>query len=520
MSEVIFNVKTIIKKLKDILKCDLCKNLFDYNNHIPLITKTGETYCKQCFLSNSKNINIKSKSNTDNLDKKIGQNNFVENLKIKLIIKEILNIYDKTISEKYIVFSKQMTERNNNNPRYGHYLLTYNNSTTGIKDNSSNDYVYNNSNKKINNQKKSFLNNIKNVNNQKKNINNNKSIDKNEKTENNKNNDNNSAIEAKNSSKIISKEIALKTTTNNKNINNNKNNEKNNNNINVNISDFDDNLNTLVFSDEMKINDNFLEANENNNMKNIDDDSIETIPINDEKSTVNMSFKNEFNEFLVKNDNFQTEITNQKELKNDVNKYIFINKNNFIYKNNPKISGSSLNIKKKNETNINKDKDVKCSEEKKYLYQLSEPNFENISANKLKTIFNELENKNINKEEEKSSNKNINENEIKKIYKNTNYYDISNKKKFKNNSINDNINKTNITNINDDKKIKEYNKINIKQYHPSPREKGSKEIYRKIEEDQRKHKNLTSIKDKNVLFDEDEIKIVVKNISNVYNDEE
>ena len=119
----------------------------------------------------------------------------------------------------------------------------------------------------------------------------------------------------------------------------------------------------------MKINDNFLEANENNNMKNIDDDSIETIPINDEKSTVNMSFKNEFNEFLVKNDNFQTEITNQKELKNDVNKYIFINKNNFIYKNNPKISGSSLNIKKKNETNINKDKDVKCSEEKKYLNQ-------------------------------------------------------------------------------------------------------------------------------------------------------
>ena len=62
MYEVIFNVKTVIKKLKDILKCDLCNNLFDYNNHIPVITKTGDTYCKQCFLNNTnnKNINIKS----------------------------------------------------------------------------------------------------------------------------------------------------------------------------------------------------------------------------------------------------------------------------------------------------------------------------------------------------------------------------------------------------------------------------------------------------------------------------
>ena len=36
--------------------------------------------------------------------------------------------------------ANNLTERNNNNQRYGHYLLTYNNNTTGIKDNSTNDY--------------------------------------------------------------------------------------------------------------------------------------------------------------------------------------------------------------------------------------------------------------------------------------------------------------------------------------------------------------------------------------------
>ena len=525
MSEVIINVKTIIKKLKDILKCDLCKNIFDFNNHLPLITKTGETYCKRCILNNNDKINMKNKLFSNNFDDILYENSFIENLKIKTIINEILNIYDKTVSERYVVFSKQTTERNNNQ-RFGHYLLTYNNSTTNLRDNSANEYVYNNSSKKINNQKISSLNSS-NINNEKIYLNNNQSNHKNDKTENNKNN---SSGESKKNTKEISKKNSI-----NNNNNNNINNINNINPNNLNNSDLEGNLNTLVFSDEVKINDNCLLSNDDNNKKKIDDDSIETIPINDENCMTNISFKNEFNEFWLKNDEFHTELINQKEIKNEINKYVFVNKNNLIYKNNQKISGQYLNPRKRNETN---DKDIKYNEEdkKKILYQLSEPNFDNISCNKLKNIFNDLDSQknninNILKEEEKSYNNKNNENDIKKLYNNSHYYNLRNNiVNNKNNGINDNISKTNMKNTTDKKYMKEYNKRNLQKYYPATRQKASKEIYRKIEEDENdmKHKNFTSIKDnnnnknedKNIIFDEDEIKIVVKNISNVYNDEE
>jgi hypothetical protein len=353
MSEVIINVKTIIKKLKDILQCDLCKNIFDFNNHLPLITKTGETYCKHCITNNKDKISVKNAKNSNNFDEFSSESNFIENLKIKTIIKEILNIYDKTINEKYVVFPKQITERNKNH-RFGHYLLTYNNSTSNLRDNNVKEFVYENSSKKIHNQKISSLNNSKIINNEKL-LSNNKSINKNEKTENIRYIDNNSDESKKNT-----KDISQKNSINNNNNNNNINNIKNENN--VCNDDFEGNLNTLVFSDETKINNNCFGTNDNNNIKNIDDDSIDTIPINDEKSMANISFKNEFNEFWLKNDELHNELVNQKEIKNEINKYVFINKNNLIYKNNQKMSGPFLNPRKRNET---KDKDLKRNEDEK-----------------------------------------------------------------------------------------------------------------------------------------------------------
>ena len=515
MSELLFNVKEIIKKLKDILKCDICNNLFDFNNHIPLITSSGETFCKQCLSENKKKFKewINTKKN-NNLEVDLSGFNFIENIKIEIILKDIINFYDKIISEKFIVFSKQLTERNNNQ-RVGHYLLTYNTSSTALKENASNDYIYDGSTKKI--CMKKSLNNTKNSNN---NLNNN-NLNKNEKIE---KYDSHTADNSENKYKIISKEINLKNSANS--INNNKISLKTSNINNFNISDIDDNLNTMVFNDEIN---HFFEEKDDE-MKVIGDDSIETIPINEEKSNVNISFKKEFNELWAKNDEVKGETIKQNEIKNDLNKYVFINKNNLIYKNNQKISCSTLNIAKKKEVK------TKNKKENKFIYQLSEPTFDNININNLNNKCNEGEKKiNNNKEKEKFSFIKINENEkIKKIYSNSNYYEFGNKHSFKNISKNDTNYIINHLNNNETKKGKDFFKKNINKYQASPRQIMTKEIKRKIEEDEKEDnyfndKNLTTIKsnnkqkkhkDKNILFDEDEIKIVVKDFNNGYYNEE
>ena len=503
MSEVLFNVETIIKKLKEILKCEICHNLFDFKRHLPIILNSGETFCSQCLSENKNSASIENKSNNNNSDNNLSPFKFVVNLKINKIIKDIVNLYDKTRNEKYISFSKQLTERNSNQ-RFGHYLLTYNNSSTTIKEKeySSNEFIYSNSNKNINN--------IQKLNDSNENSNNNiikNSSNKNEIKEKEKNI--NKIENLENNYKIISKEISLKNSVIKPNNKINVNTLNINNLPHLNISDIDDNLNTMAINDEIntnfnKENQNFFEEKEDN-MKKIDEDSIDTIPINEEKSTVNISFKNEFNDFWMKNDNLPTELlVNQNEFKNSLNKYIFINKNNFIYKNNQKVSGSSLNINKKTDI-LSKNK--KGEKENKFAYQLSEPNFENINKNNLYD-FNSLK---IKKEEEKSSNS-----KIKKIYKNENYYEDK-----KNN------NKENVLNSNE-KKNKEYHKININKNQKDRKQIAPKEIDKKIEEDENENiidKNKTSFRDNNNkkendnLFDEEEIKIVVKNINNLYDNE-
>ena len=494
MSETLFNVNSIIKKLKEILKCDICHNIFDFNEHIPMIARTGETFCKKCLSDEKINLKVENKLKINVHEDNLFMNKFVENLKLEIIIKEILSIYDKTIKEKLVVFSKNLTERNTNNQRYGHYLLTYNNNNnTGLKESNSNEYIYNNSNKKINHKSKHSLNVSKNGNNKN---NNNSPIIKNEKTEINNNDKENKA----NHYKIISKDIVFKSTMNK---NNTKNSSKNIKSNEINLSDIDNNLNTLDFNEEINNiydKDKSLFESNNNEIKKICDDSIETIPIYDEKNNPNMSFRNEFNELWLKNDESQGGKKCKKEYKNELNKYVFVNKNNLIYKNNQKTS-STVNLKKKN----SKD--------------------ENIINNKTK-------------EEEKSRNTKIDDNEIKRIYKNLNYYDLENKPILKSMTKFENGNKPNIENTKY-KKIKNYNKVNINKYKQAqvtPTQIISRESNRKIEEDDiednLKFKNLTTFKisnecnknkyeeDKNVLFDEDEIKIIVKKMNNAYINED
>ena len=428
-----------------------------------------------------------------------------------------MSFYDNIIKEKLVVFTKNLTERNNNNQRYGYYLLTYNNNSTGLKESNSNEYIYNNSNKKINNKSKHSLNVSKNANS--------KNNNKNEKTETNNNNKETKA----NHYKIISKDIVFKNTINKKNSKNSSKNIKSNE---IDLSDIDNNLNTLDFNEEINnIYDKGKSLFESNNkeIKEICDDSIETIPIYDEKNNPNMSFRNEINELWQKNDELKGGKKNRKEYKNELNKYVFVNKNNLINKNNQKTS-STVNIKKKN----SKDENI-------ISYQLSEPNFENlnISKSKMNNNLNSIENTKNNsdkiKEEEKSGNTQLDGNEIKRIYKNLNYYDLENKPILKSMTKFENSNKQNIANTKY-KKIKNYNKVNINKYKQSqatPSQIISRESHRKIEEDDTednlKYKNLTTFKlnnecnnnikyeeDKNVSFDEDEIKINVKKMNNVF----
>lgn len=528
MSEALFNVNSMIKKLKEILKCDICHNIFDFNEHLPMIARTGETFCKKCLSDEKINLKVENKLKINVHEDNLFMNKFVENLKLEIIIKEILSIYDKTIKEKLVVFSKNLTERNSNNQRYGHYLLTYNNNNnnnTGLKESNSNEYIYNNSNKKINHKSKNSLNVSKNGNNKN---NNNSPIIKNDKTEINKNDKENK----ENHYKIISKDIVFKSTMNK---NNSKNSSKNIKSNEINLSDIDNNLNTLDFNEEINNiydKDKSLFESNNNEIKKICDDSIETIPIYDEKNNPNMSFRNEFNELWLKNDELQGGKKCKKEYKNELNKYVFVNKNNLIYKNNQK-TASTVNIKKKN----SKDENI-------ISYQLSEPNLDNLNISKTKinnnlnNIDNTKNNNDKTKEEEKSGNTKIDGNEIKRIYKNLNYYDLENKPILKSMTKFENSNKPKIESTKY-KKIKNYNKLNINKYRQTqatPTQIISRESNRKIEEDDiednLKFKNLTTFKinnecnnnkyeeDKNVLFDEDEIKIIVKKMNNAYINEE
>ena len=517
MSDIICNVKTIIGKLKEILKCDICHNLFDFNEHIPLITKTGETFCKQCLSDDKINLKVQNKLKVNIHDDNLFINKFVENLKLKIIIKEILNIYDNNITpEKPIIISTNSNERNNsNNQRYGHYLLTYSNNSNGLKENISKEKVYNNSKKKIKNKKNYWLNNSKSGINKNINFNNSSNI-KNENTMksiNNissiKNNDEKEKKENHNKINSQTQESGLKSP-----VNNNQKTKKLKIN-NLNIFDIDDNLNTFVLNDEMKINmnkeKNKFEEKENNDIKEINDDSIETIPINEERSTLNISFKNEFYDFFLKNDELQGESINQKELKNDLSKYIFINKNNLIYKNNQKIACSTVNIKKN--TSINS-KEKKKDEKNNKFYHLSEPNLDNINMNnsKINDKLDTEENIKINKkEEEKSLTLKTEENKLKRIYKNSKYYDYEKKQITEFEEKFENKNQTSMSN----NKYKNYNKINNRFQPGAQRQILSKEIKRKIEEDEAEgskiYKNLTSIKrntnnfnekNKIILFDE------------------
>ena len=100
-----------------------------------------------------------------------------------------------------------------------------------------------------------------------------------------------------------------------------------------------DELNTLQINEEINVNEGKL------NFENdkINDDSIETIPLYDEKSMTNMSFRDDFKELLNKNDEFKYQVSGLKTDENNNDAFLNtmnkknININNFNNTNKKKI---------------------------------------------------------------------------------------------------------------------------------------------------------------------------------------
>ena len=90
--------------LEELLKCELCENIFDLNNHLPIIIKCGHTFCKECILNiHNKKYNKKNYScPLDNTLNAFNIDSCVVNLRVELIIKKIF----QKENQKQIVYSK------------------------------------------------------------------------------------------------------------------------------------------------------------------------------------------------------------------------------------------------------------------------------------------------------------------------------------------------------------------------------------------------------------------------------
>ena len=231
--------------LEELLKCELCENIFDLNNHLPIIIKCGHTFCKECILNiHNKKYNKKNYScPLDNTLNAFNIDSCVVNLRVELIIKKIF----QKENQKQIVYSKPDMKKFNQ-------------------------------------------------------------INNNENLSNKKNNG----------------EYGYKK-----------------------YEEINDNLNTPQIEDEINTNNKLLFEDEK--IKGVINETIDTIPLYDEKSFENVSFKEDVNELFEK----KNIIANKKPILSDTIKKE-LNRNKYISNN------TKDNIKKKDpESKINNNKVIK-----------------------------------------------------------------------------------------------------------------------------------------------------------------
>ena len=296
--------------LEEQLKCPICNLLYDSEIHSPFVIKCGHTFCKQCIINNqNNNCPIDNTINPFDL--------YIKNIQLEIIINKCLYIYNnKTtpIHQKKMIYVKPDIKRNKNS---NYEKEEENNNNININNNNLNNEIPNKIRGKSNNQRfrnsdyKMYENNFQ-----------------------------NSPIYNRNSKKNCKINIIPKN-INNENVliytkkdnimNMNQFNNKNN------IEE-----NKIIIKNNEK-NDEFKKDNINNeeNFKFEDEkisdmlinESIETIPINEEKSFTNLSIREEFNDLLTKNEIYK--------------KRIVINNNNNLNKNeeNKNINNNNINFK-------------------------------------------------------------------------------------------------------------------------------------------------------------------------------
>ena len=114
-----FNKNNYIEKtfLEELLKCEICGNIFDLNNHIPIVIKCGHSFCKQCILNINTNNKLIKKNYScplDNTPNAFNLENCVINLRLELLIKKIFN-NENNKTQKQIVYSKPDIKKVNQN---------------------------------------------------------------------------------------------------------------------------------------------------------------------------------------------------------------------------------------------------------------------------------------------------------------------------------------------------------------------------------------------------------------------
>ena len=290
------NIKIDKSIIEEQLKCPICNNLYDTENHYPFVIKCGHTFCKQCIISNnSYNCPIDNTLNSFELH--------IKNIQLGIIINKLLCSYNsKTMpKQKQMVYIKPDIKRNKNS-NYEKEEEVNNNINNEIPNRirgKSNNQRFRNSDYKI------YDNNFK-----------------------------NSPVYKKSTKKSSKNSIIPKNIINENNIIY----TKKENILNLhqfsNKNILDENINGII--DGKK--DEFEKENNEENFKFEDEkisdmlinESIETIPIKEEKSFTDLSIREEFNDLLTKNEIYKKRIVLNNN--NNINKNEEINNNNINYK--------------------------------------------------------------------------------------------------------------------------------------------------------------------------------------------
>ena len=443
-----------INTIKDLLKCEICKNYYDLFTHSPFIIKSGQTFCKDCIINNSNFI-----SNKDI------EQYYIPNSLINLIIKE----FHKFNSENYSLNLEDKKTKSYKKFDMKNGIFNF--------DEPLNINIKNSESKE---RKLSLLNII---------------------NSNNKYDMNKTKLNYKNKNNI---------------------NFNSNNNI-INLNSINVNIETIESKKDDKINENKINLFKFNNIENIDDndidneikldekcdfgfdmisESIDTIPLFEDKSMTNMSFKKECDEILNKNNEANQKSSEKNKIKKMDNND---NKNNL------------LNIQNNIHSNENKEQIL---DNINISFNLMNKNNDISFGPKSKNIINyDIENKSNKKEnKEEFVNENIDNNKIKSKHKflffDGNKNNEINKKKYLNHNNKSkslfNINKKELY-IENDKIINNPNVANIKENIIFTRKKN---IYMNNKDMTNQNKNiLTTKRIKPKLFTNENI----KNIENEEN---